>query len=92
MPWWNIYGGWWRIRRRLRAKGKAASEWIRERFTWARSAEAIERRLQVLAVDREETRGGVGLHSSTGKASATQIATVRESTEGPNAAGRCIRR
>ena len=60
-----------------RAKGKAASEWIRERFTWARSAEAIEKRLHVLAADREETRGGVDLDSSTGIASATQIASCK---------------
>ena len=56
-----------------REKGKAASEWIRERFTWARSAEAIEKRLHVLAADREVTRGGVDLHFSTGIASATQM-------------------
>ncbi len=31
------------------ARGAAASAWIRERFTWARSAEAVERRLHVLA-------------------------------------------
>ena len=31
-----------------RAKGSAASAWIRGRFTWAHSAEAIERRLRVL--------------------------------------------
>ncbi len=31
-----------------RLKGSAASGWIRERFTWAHSAEAIERRLRQL--------------------------------------------
>jgi len=32
-----------------RARGSAASAWIRERFTWARAAEAIESRLHALA-------------------------------------------
>ena len=56
-----------------RANGSAAAAFIREHFTWARSAEAIEKRLHVLAVDRAETRGGGDLHSSTGIASATQL-------------------
>jgi len=32
-----------------RAKGQAASAWIRERFTWSRAAEAAEARLHALA-------------------------------------------
>ena len=36
-----------------RAKGSAASAWIREHFTWARAAEAVEKRLRVLAAEGE---------------------------------------
>ncbi len=41
-----------------RAKGSAASAWIREHFTWARTAEAVERRLHALAAEEEVIEAG----------------------------------
>jgi hypothetical protein len=41
-----------------RAKGTAASAWIREHFSWARTVEAVERRLYALAAEEEPTAIG----------------------------------
>ena len=47
-----------------RAKGSAASAWIRGRFTWAHSAEAIERRLRVLVAGGEWSEAGASVSTS----------------------------
>src|SRR5262249_46081164 len=39
-----------------RGKGAAASAWIREHFTWAHAAEAVERRLFALIADENQPR------------------------------------
>ena len=66
-----------------RAKGKAASEWIRERFTWARSAEAIEKRLHVLA-SRSDFEPDSPLHNGLACPSPSTV-TMSPLPTGPSA-------
>jgi glycosyltransferase involved in cell wall biosynthesis len=53
-----------------RAKGTAASAWIRENFTWAHTVEAVERRLYALAA--EEVPTPIGAFTAPGPQPAAQ--------------------
>jgi hypothetical protein len=60
-----------------RAKGAAASAWIRERFTWERTADAVEQRLRALdereRQPRTKVRGSEPHKGRTPRVSLTMI-------------------
>jgi glycosyltransferase involved in cell wall biosynthesis/tetratricopeptide (TPR) repeat protein len=69
-----------------RAKGAAASAWIRERFTWERTADAVEQRLQALGEQERQPRTKVresGPHKGrTARVSLTMIVKNEETNIG----------
>ena len=69
-----------------RAKGSAASAWIRGRFTWAHSAEAIERRLRVLVAGGEWSEAGERVSARVGPSCGLNGATAAPNHEPVTAA------
>jgi tetratricopeptide (TPR) repeat protein len=70
----------------VRAKGAAASAWIREQFTWERTADAVEQRLRALGQGERRPRTmvrGSGPHKArTARVSLTMIVKNEEKNLG----------